>query len=320
MVATQKHLRHADRVRETAHSKTEAARSVIAASWRRSLLHHGLKPESEHAAERVSAAELASARERMGGMLEIAQPTLDRLFRTVGDAGCCVLLTDADGVVVERLGMASDDATFKDWGLWTGAVWSEATEGTNGIGTCIAEQRPVTIYRDQHFHSRNTAMSCMDAPIYDHKGELVAALDVSSCRESHTEGFVALIATAVGEAARRIESDTFRAAFPGARIVMCPGHGHGGAMLLAVDKDDLVIGATRAARKALGLPEASLDAPLPAPDILNGRVERADLESAERAEVRRALARTNGNVSAAAVMLGIGRATLYRRMKRLGLS
>ena len=42
-------------------------------------------------------------------------------------------------------------------------------------------------------------------------------------------------------------------------------------------------------------------------------------ERAERAAVIRALTRTQGNVSAAARNLGIGRATMYRRMKRLGL-
>ena len=45
----------------------------------------------------------------------------------------------------------------------------------------------------------------------------------------------------------------------------------------------------------------------------------SDLRAAERAELQRPLARTDGNMSAAARDLGIGRATLYRRLKRLGL-
>jgi transcriptional regulator of acetoin/glycerol metabolism len=60
--------------------------------------------------------------------------------------------------------------------------WSEKFEGTNGIGTCIVEQRAVTIDRDQHFFTRNSGLFCTTAPIFDENGDLAAALDVSSCR------------------------------------------------------------------------------------------------------------------------------------------
>ena len=53
--------------------------------------------------------------------------------------------------------------------------------------------------------------------------------------------------------------------------------------------------------------------------MIGGEAGPRGLERAERAALKRALARADGNVSAAARALGIGRATLYRRMKRLGL-
>ena len=124
---------------------------------------------------------------------------------------------------VDRRGAAGRRATFSDWGLWTGTVWSEAAEGTNGIGTCIVEQRALDIHRDQHFFSRNTALSCTTAPVFDHEARLAAALDVSSCRADLTEAFVGLIAVAVQDAARRIEAEAFRLAFPDARVLVAPG-------------------------------------------------------------------------------------------------
>ena len=66
-----------------------------------------------------------------------ADATLDRLFQAVGGTGCCVLFTDRHGVPVDRRGACADDTTFRAWGLWPGAVWSEESEGTNGIGTCL---------------------------------------------------------------------------------------------------------------------------------------------------------------------------------------
>jgi transcriptional regulator of acetoin/glycerol metabolism len=256
---TTKH--HADQVQATV-ARGSAATSAVVASWRRSSKFHRLDPAERDLPRRLSQAEFELARP----LVRAAQSNLDRLFLAVGGVGCCVLLADRNGVPVDRRGAASDDETFKAWGLWTATVWSEACEGTSGIGTCLAEQRALTVHRDQHFYARNTLLSCTSAPIYDHEGRLAAALDVSSCRADLTEGFVNLIAVAVGDAARRIEMENFRLAFPNARFLFAPDINRGGGALIAVDADDLVIGATRSARQD--------DAgPLPADQELAGQLQ-----------------------------------------------
>jgi len=293
---------------------SDAARSPLVASWARSARLHGLDPAKRRPPERLTEAELAQARDRMGPMIRLAGPSLDRLFQSVGGVGCCVLLADRDGVPLDRRGAAVDDGTFKDWGLWPGTLWAEAQEGTNGIGTCLTERRAVTIHRNQHFLTRNTVLSCMSAPIFDATGGLVGALDVSSCRADLTEGFASLIAQSVADAARRIEAEAFLAAYAGARIVMVPRSDiWGGDGMLAVDADDLVIGANRVARAALGLVGDLRRSPRPAADVL-GQAGPDNLPDAERAVLARALARAGGNVSAAARGLGISRATFHRKL------
>jgi transcriptional regulator of acetoin/glycerol metabolism len=89
--------------------------------------------------------------------------------------------------------------------------------------------------------------------------------------------------------------------------------------LLAIDESDLVIGATREARRVFGLQRTGDLVARPATDILGREDGPTGFEKAEKAAVIRALARAGNNVSQAARQLGIGRATLYRRMKRLGL-
>jgi transcriptional regulator of acetoin/glycerol metabolism len=216
--------------------------------------------------------------------------------------------------------VVADDAKFEASGLWTGAVWSEKFEGTNGIGTCIFEKRPLIIDRDQHFFTRNSSLFCTTAPIFDEHGELAAALDVSSCRADLTEGFGRLIATAVADAARSFEAENFRRAFANARILLTPKSERAINSLLAVDRDDLVVGATRAARRALGLGPAALARPVPAADLIGeARAASDDVVMAERAALHRALVRSNGNVSKAAKDLDMSRATLHRKLKQLGL-
>lgn len=303
---------HAERVLSVLR---DGAATPLAASWRRSLTLHQLDPENRKPPETLSGAELRAAQEQMGPLLAAAQDNLDALFQAVGDGGCCVLLTNADGVPVDRRGVSADDPVFRRWGLWNGAVWSEAREGTNGIGTCLAEQRVLTIHRDQHFHTRNIGLSCTVAPLFDPNGRIAGALDVSSCRPG-LEGLTGLVERAVTDAARRIEARAFREAFPSARIVLLPDTAADRASvpMLAVDGDDVVIGATRAARLALKLTDETLKRGLPSPD------RSANLDEAERAAVRRALTQAGGNVSAAAGLLGLSRATLNRKLKRLDLA
>jgi transcriptional regulator of acetoin/glycerol metabolism len=311
--------RHADRI-QSAISSNGAAKSALIASWQRSACFHKLDPAQKNPPERLTDSELRRARQEVEALILIAQPSLDRLHNAVGGVGCCVLLADRNGVPLERRGASGDDATFMDWGLWPGAIWSEDSEGTNGIGTCLVEHRALTIHRDQHFYARNALLSCTTAPLYDHEGRLIGALDISSCRADLIESFINLIATAVIEAAARIEAECFRLAYPQARILVVPVADKMGRALLAVDADDLVVGATRAARQALGLSQACLQKSLPAAEVLtksNGVTE--NLAMAERGVLQRALVRAEGNVKAAAEALGMSRATLYRKLRRLDL-
>ncbi|MFT3690793.1 GAF domain-containing protein [Paenirhodobacter sp.] len=301
-------------------ASSAVGRAGFAASWRRSLIHHQLDPSRARPGERVPAPEMRARREAAGLLLRIATPVLDRLARAACEAGCTVLLSDPEGMVLDERVRDGDRREFHASNLAPGSNWSEGAEGTNGIGTCLAEGRPVTVWRDQHFRATNTGLVCMGAPVFGAAGELAGVIDVSSVRSDMTEGYARLVSLTVQDAAQRIEADLFRACFDGARILSAAS-GEGapqGVMLLALDRDDLVIGATRAARRALEIDELQIGR-LPADDLFGPGHRAAGLEAVQRAEMARALARAGGNVSAAARDLGIGRATFYRKARALGL-
>lgn len=313
---------HADHVNTVAAHASAAASSPVAASWRRCLTLHGLSPEESRVPWRLTESEFRLARARSSALIEEARGEIDRLFATVGKAGCCLLLTDEHGVALERRGAAGDDRDFHGVGLWSGTVWSEASVGTNGIGTALADERPVLILRDQHFLSQNTGLSCATAPIRDHTGRIAAAIDISTCRDDAGDMTMSILSQAVRDAAARIEAGLFRRAFSAARILLVPVEGRAAPALLAVDRDDLVLGATRVARQVLGLDDRRIATGIAASDLLHeDRAEEGrDLDDAERAALRRVLTRAGGNVSQAADLLGISRATLYRKMKKLSIN
>ena len=199
---------HVETVLRTVQSGSAPALSRIAASWRRSIDKHGLDPAAHKAPQRMGDDQLYRRREETGAFLKIATPKLDQLFGLVGQSGCTVLLTDAEGVVLDQRCMSADVDIFQDWGLSQGTDWSEAAVGTNGIGTCLAEERNLIVHRQEHFLARNVGMSCMDAPIYGPDGRLAGALDVSSARSDQTETFNRLIAAMVSQTARQIEIET----------------------------------------------------------------------------------------------------------------
>ena len=317
MIKTHAVKTHADRVFESLRSSTAAARSAVAASWRRSFDHYGLDPMQRTAAPLLDERALLRQKEAAGRLMHMAEPRLDALFSMIAHCGAAVFLTDKNGVVLSGRTRTGDQAAFRSWGLEPGRDWSEAAQGTNGIGTCLAERRAVIIHRDEHFMAQNTAMSCIDAPVFGPDGALVGALDVSSARADQTESMNQLIAAMVIRLSIQLETDLFRAEFKDHRILMT-GQEPTGAHLLAVDCDDIVIGATRAARHAFGIAREGQFDKRPLRD-LTGEAS-VGLQGAERGAVLRAITRADGNLSEAARALGIGRATLYRRMKRLGIS
>lgn len=163
-------------------------------------------------------------------------------------------------------------------------------------------------------------MSCIDAPVYGPDGTLIAALDVSSARADQTEAFNRLIEGMVAQIAGQIEGDLFRDTYRDQRIIMASDTDPYRGSFLAVDGDEVVVGATRAARRQFDLELHGDIKRRPLMDLMGCDTGTAGLERAERSAVIRALTRADGNASEAARALNIGRATLYRRMKKLGTS
>ncbi|MCP1443245.1 transcriptional regulator of acetoin/glycerol metabolism [Pseudomonas sp. GGS8] len=154
----------------------------IARSWLRCLEDYHLDPALTMAPTVLEHGRILESRERLQQVLQIAGNEMTSLHQQLSGAGHAVLLTDARGVILNCVTAPAERKIFERAGLWLGADWSEACEGTNGIGTCLVERQSLTIHQDEHFRGRHTGLTCSASPVFDPHGELLAVLDVSSAR------------------------------------------------------------------------------------------------------------------------------------------
>jgi transcriptional regulator of acetoin/glycerol metabolism len=232
---------------------------LVSHSWRRSAELHQIDPESREPPRILTDSALRLSAEPIERVVRAAHPELDRLHRIVDRAGYVTLLCDAQGVAVDHRGSEERSADFRYWGIWLGGVWSEAVEGTNGIGTCIADGRPVTVHQTQHFRSRHTGLSCSGAPVFDADARLAAVLDVSCMDPQLSAHAHALTLPLVVNSARQIEERLFRERFSHAWIIAVAPQADEPGALLAIDRQHCVIGADRFARQQFTLDQCALE-------------------------------------------------------------
>ncbi|MDA9424259.1 MULTISPECIES: sigma-54-dependent Fis family transcriptional regulator [Bradyrhizobium] len=233
------------------------ASSRIANSWRRCLVDHKLDPARQGPPQTLTEAEIRYAAEPMEETIRLAMPELDDLARVLREAGYCVNLADANATMLfSRLPGEADARMFLDWKIYTGSNFAETFEGTNGLGTALAEEKPILVHRDEHFRAQWHMFSCAVAPLFDQAGRLAGAVNITSCRADLERAAHQLALAVTMEATRRMEGAIFRGHFRDAWIATVPGDGGDG--LIAYDDDRRIVGACRSARALLGLTDGMI--------------------------------------------------------------
>jgi transcriptional regulator of acetoin/glycerol metabolism len=211
-------IRHAQQVltvaQGQAHHYGPGSDPSIVRSWLRCLQDYHLDPAQPMAPTVLEHARVLESRERLQQVLKIAGAEMNSLHQQLA-GGNAVLLTDARGVILNCVTEPGERKIFERAGLWLGADWSEAREGTNGIGTCLVERQPLTIHRDEHFRGRHTGLTCSASPVFDPHGQLLAVLDVSSARHDVSRQSQFHTMALVNLSAKMIESNYFLRHFDG---------------------------------------------------------------------------------------------------------
>jgi transcriptional regulator of acetoin/glycerol metabolism len=189
-----------------------------------------------------------------------AFPVMETLYEQIVNTHSMVVLTDADGLILHSLGDDDFLARADKVALRAGALWSEQQQGTNAIGTTIAERDATTVCGDQHYLRVNQFLACSSVPILDPFGQLMGVLDVTGDCRSHHRHTLALAKMS----AQMIENHLFTNAFPEALRI----HFHSrpefiGTLMegiAAFAADGRFLSANRSAQFQLGMPLAGLHA------------------------------------------------------------
>ena len=176
----------------------------VAKSWDRCLNRYSMEPDAARNTIVLDAESVRARQLTFGELLGVARAEMENLYEQIAGSGYAVILSDADAVVLSAITDPGLKREFRSAGLWIGAVWSEQNEGTNGLGTAIAERAPVTVHCGEHFRRYNAGLSCCGAPILDVDGNVLAVLDASAASsadtrlvQSHTMALVSMSANLI---------------------------------------------------------------------------------------------------------------------------
>jgi hypothetical protein len=178
-------------------------RGVVARSWSR-VLELGLDASRTNAREPLPFA--AVERRRRQSPLSLVVDELRQVLVSVADASSFLMVvTDADGIILWREGSPRVRLRADSLGFMEGARWTEATVGTNAIGTALAEAAPVQLFSAEHYEQAQHPWYCTAAPIHHPvSGELLGVVDVSGPALTLHPVIGALVETAVKLAESRL--------------------------------------------------------------------------------------------------------------------
>jgi sigma-54 dependent transcriptional regulator, acetoin dehydrogenase operon transcriptional activator AcoR len=141
-------------------------RSVIYQSWVRSNTT-GIKPEQFAAPSLERNTPISKSTYDHAELRRATRASLTQIGELLSGAEAMLILTDANGVILETVGDNSTLTKASKINLSVGGLWSEHDAGTNGIGTALWAGEPVYVHGEEHFCEGMKAWSCAAAPIRD---------------------------------------------------------------------------------------------------------------------------------------------------------
>ncbi|WP_174909768.1 sigma-54-dependent Fis family transcriptional regulator [Burkholderia diffusa] len=220
----------------------------------------GLQASARPDYDLLSGTALALKREQNRVLCVHAMPVMETLHEQIVNTQSMIVLTDAEGLILHSIGDDDFLRRAERVALRPGANWAESRQGTNAIGTALAELCPMVVHGDQHFLAANHFLTCSSVPILDPYGDAIGVLDVTGDHRSYHQHTMALAKMSV----QMIENHLFTTTFQETLQVSFHGRPEflGTLMegIVAFTADGRFLSANRSAQFQLGMPLAALRA------------------------------------------------------------
>lgn len=165
--------------RDIEQSRTSGVRREILESWSRSLAS-GIDATAELAPLDETEEILEAARQKNADLRDAARGAFEKIGPLLSEANALLILTDAEGLVLEQIGDLRTHVAARSIHLIKGGKWDEAVIGTNGIGTAIRAGRPTLVHASEHFCQGIKSWTCAAAPVRDPVDQrIIGAVDLS---------------------------------------------------------------------------------------------------------------------------------------------
>jgi transcriptional regulator of acetoin/glycerol metabolism len=152
-----------------------------------------------------------------GSLIHCARPVLDDLTERLSGMAVAVVLSDAEGNVLDRrVGEGELRRRLDAIQLAPGFSYAEEFAGTNGVGTALEGAGNAMVIGAEHFTDRLRAFACAGAPVHRPGGALVGILDVT-CLAAEANDIMRFLAA---QTAKDIEEVLRERGSAGARAVM----------------------------------------------------------------------------------------------------
>ena len=134
---------------------------------------------------------------------ECGQEVLTSLHRTLANEPISLMLTDADGLVLNRL--SGDTALLRALDavhLAPGFAFSEREAGTNGLGLALADRVPSVVRAEEHYSLSLCTYTCAAVPVLDPvTGRLEGGVNLTTWSRSSSDLLLALAQSAASNTA-----------------------------------------------------------------------------------------------------------------------